>query len=194
MQADEKKSSPNKNAHDEQHQSPSREHVPGETDHSESDYMQQESTEPKKAAVLRWLKVPSNLVLCINALIMGGIFYQAYSLRESNKLTRQALSENTTQFNSILQEIQEQTVSAQTAASASKESARAAIKAANATETQVALAREQMEISKQQVNDAREALRLDQRPWLGYERYVIQARASDAPEWKEREPIDIRII
>ena len=181
MQADEKESTTDKHANEEQFQSSSSgEQVPGKTDQSESDYMQQQSTEPKKEAVLRWLN-PNNLLVCLNIMIAAGIFYQAYFIGQSNKLTRQALSENATQFNSILQEIKEQTVAAQTAAAAAQAAATAASRSAEAAGRQVSA-------TEEQTNTAIEALRLDQRAWLGYERYVIQARANDAPEWKEREP------
>ena len=131
---------------------------------------------------IKWITwVPPFLMLVVTSV-------QAYFLWESNQITRHTVEENTKQFYATLQEMKAQTVATKTAADASEDSSRAAIKVANSTERQVAIAHEQMEIAKQQIADARDALRLDQRAWLGYEHYVIEARENDAPEWKKREP------
>ncbi len=55
-------------------------------------------------------------------------------------------------------------------------------------ERQVEIAGQQIEIAKQQIEDARDALRLEQRPWLRYERPVIEVRANDTSGWEERDP------
>ena len=140
----------------------------------------------------RW---PNWVMACASILlVLVTGFYTHYAkqqihlTREGLDATRDTLTENTRQFSATLQEIKEQTVAAQTAAAAAKESARAAIKVANATESQIAIARQQMEINKQQIDESREALRLDQRAWLGYKNCTIQARATGISAWEEREP------
>ena len=140
----------------------------------------------------RW---PNWIMACASILlVLVTVFYTYYAkqqihlTREGLDATRDALAENTRQFDATLQEIKEQTVAAQIAAAASEESSRATTAVANETKRQVAIAHEQMEIAKQQIADARDALRLDQRAWLGYEHYVIEARENDALEWKKREP------
>ena len=89
---------------------------------------------------------------------------------------------------STLESINESVREAGRSADAAEKAANAAIAAASATERQVELAGQQMEIAKQQIGDARDALRLDQRAWLGYEHYVIQARANNTSGWEAREP------
>ena len=89
---------------------------------------------------------------------------------------------------STLKSINESVKEAGRSADAAEKAAIAATSAASATERQVEIAGQQMEIAKQQIGDARDALRLDQRAWLGYERYVIQARANNTSGWEEREP------
>ena len=89
---------------------------------------------------------------------------------------------------STLKSIDESVREAGRSADAAEKAANAAIAAASATERQGEIAGQQMEIAKQQIGDARDALRLDQRAWLGYERYVIQARANNTSGWEAREP------
>ena len=74
-----------------------------------------------------------------------------------------------------------QTVAARDAAKAAQEAASAASTSAEAASRQVAAIEEQ-------TNTAIDALRLDQRPWLGYERHVMEARANSTSSWEQREP------
>ena len=127
-------------------------------------------------------------------LVLVTFFYTNYArqqthlTREGLDATRATLNENTRQFSATLQEMKEQTVAAKTAAAASKEAASAMTKSVNATERQIEMAGQQMEVMKGQIDDARDALRLDQRAWLGYHKYVVQARANDTATWTNREP------
>ena len=47
---------------------------------------------------------------------------------------------------------------------------------------------EQTAAAQKQINVDIDALRLDQRPWLGYWRYAIESRAKNTTKWEVREP------
>ena len=136
-----------------------------------------------------WIMAIASIVLVVvTSLYTDYARQQTHLTREGLDATRDTLNENTRQFFDTLQEMREQTVAAKTAADASKEAASAMTKSANATERQVEMAAQQMEVMRGQIEDARDALRLDQRAWLGYHQYVVQARANDAATWTNREP------
>ena len=136
-----------------------------------------------------WIMAVASILLVLVTLFYTNYARQQTHLtREGLDATRATLNENTRQFSDTLQEMREQTVAAKTAAAASKEAASAMTKSANATERQVEMAGQQMEVMKGQIDDARDALRLDQRAWLGYHQYVVQARANDTAAWTNREP------
>ena len=46
--------------------------------------------------------------------------------------------------------------------------------------------RQQMSLMVRQIEDARDALRLEQRPWLGYVGFTLEARAGSDEPWVER--------
>ena len=48
--------------------------------------------------------------------------------------------------------------------------------------------RQQMSLMVRQIEDARDALRLEQRPWLGYVGFTLEARADSDEPWGERVP------
>ena len=122
-----------------------------------------------------------NWVVCLSFLVLVVTLYQAYLSRQSNKITRDALTENKKQFSDTLQEMREQTIVAKNATEAAQEAATAASGSAAAAGRQVSA-------TEEQTNTAIDALRLDQRAWLGYERYTIEARANDTSRWEKREP------
>ena len=120
---------------------------------------------------INWVSSSSILIAAITACFL---WY-------SNQLTRQSLTENASQFRGTLQEMREQTAAAQDAAGAARDSATAASKSAEAASRQVAAAQEQIDVDI-------DALRLDQRPWLGYRRHAIESKANDTSKWEERDP------
>ena len=132
--------------------------------------------------ILPWFKTRSKWITWVPQLLtLVVICFQAYFVWQSNQITRDALAENTRQFSASLEQMRQQTTAAQNAAEAAQESATAASRSIEA-------ARRQVSATEEQTNTAIDALRLDQRAWLGYENYGVQARESDASRWENREP------
>ena len=136
----------------------------------------------------RIMAVASILLVLVTFFYTNYARQQTHLTREGLDATRATLNENTRQFSATLQEMKEQTVAAKTAAAASKKAASAMTKSASATERQIEMAGQQMEVMKGQIDDARDSLRLDQRAWLGYHNYVVQARENPTSTWTNREP------
>ena len=120
-------------------------------------------------------------------LVVVTILYTYYAKQQARLtgeglgVTREALAENTRQFSATLQEMKEQTVAAQIASDAAE-------KAAAAASISTESASRQVVVMKEQTNAAIDAMRLDQRAWLGYHRYVVQAREGLTSKWEGREP------
>ena len=133
-------------------------------------------------------QVPNWIMAIASILLVFVTFFYTYYAGQQTQLTsegldltRDALTKNTEQFSSTLGEMQKQTAAAQTASDAARESAAAASRSA-------ASAGKQVVAMKEQTNAAMEAIRLDQRAWLGYHTYVVQARENFTSTWKNREP------
>ena len=121
------------------------------------------------------------------ALVVVTGFYTYYARQQTQltseglDATRSTLEKNTSQFSATLEEMKEQTRAAQTASDAADKAAAAAGRSAESAGRQVVA-------MKEQTNAAMDAMRLDQRAWLGYRRYNVQARESSTSTWTNREP------
>ena len=120
-------------------------------------------------------------------LVIVTSFYTDYAgqqtqlTREGLDLTRDALTKNAEQFSATLAEMEEQTRASQAASNAAREAAVAASRSAESVGKQVVA-------MKEQTNTAIDAMRLDQRAWLGYHAYIVQARENSTSKWTNREP------
>ena len=129
-----------------------------------------------------WIMAVASILLVLVTLFYTDYARQQIHLtREGLDATRATLDENTRQFSATLEEMKEQTRAAQTASDAAKKSAEAASRSAESVGRQVVA-------MKKQTNAAMDAIRLDQRAWLGYHKYVVQARETPASTWNNREP------
>ena len=79
---------------------------------------------------------------------------------------------------------------ATTAAGAADEQLKLSREQMTLTQEQMAAAREQMTLIREQVEADRDALRLEQRAWLGYDRFILEARPRGTnAAWEARELI-----
>ena len=136
-----------------------------------------------------WQEQLPNWIMALASIVLVVVtaFY-TQSAREQVRLTEQALEvtkdslfESTEQFAATLLEMKEQTVAAQTASDAAEKAAAAANKSAEIAGRQVAAMEEQTNVTM-------DAMRLDQRAWVGYSGYVLQARKDRTSAWTNREP------
>lgn len=56
------------------------------------------------------------------------------------------------------------------------------------TATYTYYAKKQVELTRQTLNNTIDAMRLEQRPWLGYSGFAIYARKNSTTAWEKREP------
>ena len=140
---------------------------------------------PKNQRQDHW---PNRVMAVAAGLLVILTFFYTYYAREQAQLsskgldaTIEALAENARQFSDSLQVMKEQTDAAQIASAAAREAAAAASRSAVSAGKQVVA-------MKEQTNAAMDAIRLDQRAWLGYHKYVVQARENPTSTWNNREP------
>lgn len=133
-------------------------------------------------------KWPNRAMAGASLALVGVTFFYTYYAwdqtrltREGLEVTRKTLDRNSEQFSDTLREMKEQTAAAQTAATAAEAAAEAASSSADSAGRQIVA-------MKEQTNAAMNAMRLDQRAWLGYHKYKVQARENSTSAWTDREP------
>ena len=89
--------------------------------------------------------------------------------------------------NATLRSINESVVEAGRSAAAAEGALEAARDGIEAQNSLIESSQRQMDLTLQQIEDARNALWLEQRPWLGYVGYALEARANDDEPWVEQD-------
>ena len=132
--------------------------------------------------------VSSALLVVVTALlVVVTAYYTEYArqqvilTRDVLKTTKEDIAKNTDRFDATLREMKEQTKTARQAADVAKD-------ASVAAQENAEFASEQVAALEKHTNAVVDSVRLDQRAWLGYHKYVIQARESTASNWVDREP------
>ena len=142
--------------------------------HSEADHQADMSAiiiQNRNQKIIARSSIGLVVVTAILAIVTGLYTYYAWKqVRYAEKqveFTRDALKANRTQFANTLGEMRKQTQ----------------IAASNAE-----LATRQISLIEDQTRSNLEALRMEQRAWLGYTSYAVQSRAAATSEWDDRPP------